>query len=214
MKHIVILVFSLFLASRAIGQFLPEGYKLDGAVSAFELTDSLAFKKIYKDDHLLIKENKEAYYVGIQSDLWTIANLYYLGDKQFKIMHVSGAMGETNYNLTDKGWIKDRDKWDWQFRDPMFWKEMHPEAIQDQELFYKTFDWVGSVVSYGSFRELEFIISKKLATDFKKLRVTFQLKDGDGRKLITGPGNEKEITPDPKLNLDLHMGELPKTIKL
>ncbi|MBX2871146.1 MAG: hypothetical protein KTR30_03575, partial [Saprospiraceae bacterium] len=116
--HKLSFVFVMLLGHPLLmAQWLPNGYELNGAVGTTELRDTIHFKKVYQDEHLLIKESKDAYYVGILSNSRTIGNVYYLDESQLKIMHVSAAAGETNYNLVDGEWSKDRPKWDWLHRD-------------------------------------------------------------------------------------------------
>lgn len=195
--------------SLLMAQWLPNGYELNGAVGTTELRDTIHFKKVYQDEHLLIKESKDAYYVGILSNSRTIGNVYYLDESQLKIMHVSAAAGETNYNLVDGEWSKDRPKWDWRHRDTQYWDELHNKPLQDLKTFYETFNWVGTTISKGSHRELEFLLSKELIRDFDRLRISFIKQTADGSTLVIGPGKDKKIVTDDDLNLKLHMGDLP-----
>lgn len=204
------LIFFLHLCGTAlIGQWLPEGYELDGVVGMVEYQDTVHFRKVFQDEHLLIKESKDAYYVAIQSNALTIGNAYYLDDAQLKIMHVSAAAGETNYNRVDGEWSKDRPEWDWRHRDPHYWGEMHENPLQDVKAYYDNFNWVGTTVAKGSYREMEFLLSKKLIRDYKRLRISFMKQTPDGAKLVIGPGENMKVVMNEELNLKLHMGELP-----
>jgi len=213
MKQLSLMTLMFFVSQIIFGQWLPEGYELNGAISTMEYRDTAHFKPVYQDGNLLIKESKDAYYVAIQSNGMTIGNVYYLGETQLKVMHVSAAAGETNYDWVDQQWKKDRQKWDWRHRDTQYWKELHASPLQDLKAFYQTFHWVGTTVSKGSYRELEFLLSKELVKDFERLRVSYLKRTTEGGKLITGPGEDKGILTDEEMNMKIHMGDMPEVLE-
>ena len=193
-------------------QDLPEKYQIDGSVSVFEHRDDPdEFITVLTTDHYVIKENDALYYIGIQSNTSTIANLYIMDKDNIKVMHASAAVGEHNYVKSENIWTKDRQKWDWRHRDMNIWDKLHAQPLQDMNAFYKEFGWFSSTISNGSYREWEFLVSKELLKDIKNLGMTFFVKQED-KKMVNEPEWFDGVTADYEINVKLHMGDMEQTI--
>jgi hypothetical protein len=129
-------------------------------------------------------------------------------DNNIKIMHASAALGEANYIKKDSQWKKDSDNWVWRHRDTNYWKELHDSPLQNQKSFYKVFGWFANTVSKGSYREWEFIVSKTLITNIKKLGITFYFNEKKV-KMINEPIWFNGITSNYEQNVKIHQGDLP-----
>ncbi|MEQ6168241.1 hypothetical protein AAOE16_13690 [Ekhidna sp. MALMAid0563] len=193
---------------------LSEPYLLDGSISVFEKNDTIFYDLLYEGHFLLIKENQEHFYIGVHSDIKTIMNVYHLGDDQIKIMHASASLGEINFDRnTSNEWVRDRDKWDWRYRDKQVWTNyhgedyLHQDPIRDFETFYSTFGWVGSTVSFGSQREMEMVISKEKVHDLDQLVVSLDIRfDEDSTHVYSWPFL---LTDDSLEVFKIHQGGIP-----
>ncbi len=198
-----------------ISEFLPSDYVLDGSVSHLEMMDTIQMTTYYEDENLVIREAKDRYYIGVRSNRKTILSAYYLAPDQLKVMHASGALGETNFLRTDEYWVKDRPKWDWRYRDTVIWgryhKEdyLHKDPIQDFETYYQTFGWVANTISFGSNREMELVISKDLVEDVTNFCVSYEFDTPAGVRTIIAPGRPGGITQNDSLNALIHEGAIP-----
>lgn len=196
-------------------KLLPFDYSLDGAISLLETYDTIQMNLYYSDDNLIIKETKDLYYVGVRSNTKTILNAYKISKDSIKIMHASASLGETNFLKIGEYWVKDPLKWDWRYRDTVVWGRyhkqnyLHEHPLQDFSEYYEVFNWVANTVSFGSNREMEFVISKNILPDISSLLVTYQIKTSNGTRVITGPGLQSGITLSDSLNALIHEGALP-----
>lgn len=196
-------------------RFLPSDYSLDGSVSMLETYDSIQMKIYYSDENLIIKESKDSYYVGVKSNSKTILSAYKVSKDTIKVMHASASLGETNFLNIGDHWVKDRLKWDWRYRDTVVWGRyhkrnyLHQHPIQDFNEYFQTYNWVANTVSFGSNREMEFVISKKMLPDITSLLVTYQVSTSNGIRVMAGPKPQSGITLSDSLNALIHEGALP-----
>lgn len=196
-------------------EFLPPDYSLNGSVSLLETNDTVQMSIYYSDENLLIKEAQNAYYVGVRSNCKTILSAYIISDDTIKIMHASASLGETNFVKNNDQWVKDRLKWDWRYRDTVVWGRyhkkdfLHKQPIQDFNEYFQTFNWVANTVSFGSNREMEFVISKNILKDISSLLITYQLQTEKGIVVETGPSSQIGLTSSDSLNALIHEGALP-----
>ncbi len=194
---------------------LPFDYKLDGAVSYLEELDTSLMELVYTDHRLMIKSGPDYYYLAVRSDTATILNAYIFSPNKVKVMHASGALGETNFTKEVNTWVKDRSRWDWRYRDTVIWGRyhkkdyMHAQPIQDFGDYYCTFKWVANTISFGSRREMEMVVSKDLVQDLSDLRVTYTIAGEDKVELVTGPAFAIGLTATDSINEIIHEGALP-----
>lgn len=220
-KHIVTVYYILMIAilgtsckNEKSKELLSKPYLLDGSISVSEKNDTLLYDLLYENEFLFIKESQEHFYIGLHSDTKTIINAYYLGDDQVKVMHASASLGEINFNRNDSNeWVRDRDKWDWRYRDKDVWSSyhgedyLHQDPILDFETFYSTFGWVSNTVSFGSYRDMEMIISKEIVPNVQQLFISFDVSfDQDSTKVFSWPYPLREDSIEV---LRIHQGGIP-----
>ncbi|WP_223788739.1 hypothetical protein [Marinicella meishanensis] len=201
----------LIMGVGAQAQELPAPYRIDGAVSHAERRTAQDSAANLITDQLTVVETDAVFYVGIQSNTRTIANVYAMGADVIKIMHASAALGEYNYLRQDGQWHPDREQWQWRYRDLTIWDELHAQPLQDMASFYAEFGWFANTISQGSYREWEFVISKKIVKDIRDLGVTFTYQ-GEVTHLVNQPTWFNGVTDDKQINQGLHNGDMPASI--
>ena len=183
---------------------------LDGSISRDELKGKAGLTTVVDEQFVLIKESKDYFYIGVRTDTATIVNGYLRDTKSLKVMHASAALGEAHYHLENNQWLRDREKFQWIYRDSNYWDELHPKGEKTLVGFYKRFGWTASTASQGSYREWEMLISKKTLPDIDNLQLSFSRSLNGKKTLALYPADQK-LTGNPQHDLELHQGTLLKS---
>ncbi len=197
------------------------GITIDGSVRFQELNDTVYWKTVIQNEHLVVRESKTSYYVAVLSNVYTAVNLYSLNDSLVRVFHVSYSLGDAQYKQVEtQEWqassaVKDPETgkmvYEWKFRDPI----LRPDAttiVIEKELseFYENHLWVGSTMPMGSHREVEFLVSKKLLPNIEAMRISYLVRTKEGsRSMRYFPEKVGGITGSPEKDRELQNGYLP-----
>lgn len=221
MKLLFCLMFSLFFLNDANAQF---SIKLDGNINEWiEWSDSSRLRSVVDEKNILISEDSLNYYIGIKSDVSTIGSIYLMVNNKIQILHASWAIdnaiyeSQTNINSTQL-----RKSFKFTFRHPLS-RQPHVKTSGlsiEMELYdyYIKNGWAASMIPMGSSREVEFVISKKIAPKGTQLAVTYlgyssnNLSFSPEEGLQYFPKNCK-ITNSYAQDLELHRGRLSEKVQ-
>ena len=211
LKNLLFVLFIIYAYSLVEAQGTV---KIDGAISYTEISDTTKFKKLFSDEFTIIKESRGSYYIAIRTNSFTIGNvLIYDGKETVKVMHASFSLGDVDYKKDGDKWQPAEKKFTWDYVDPMIrstFADIDPQI--ELAAFYKKHKWVANTAPQGSYREMEFLISKKLLNADSKLIVAFTSTKDDKRQASYWPSELKQFTQDTKLDARLLGGYLPRDI--
>jgi hypothetical protein len=212
--RLYLVAFFLTISASLFAQNLPEPFVLDGTISVAELRSKDAFPIVEEDDWVTIREKDNLVYIAVTSNQLTIISAFLVGFEQLKVLHASAALGEANYNRQGETWQPDRERFDWIYRDPLFWgDEKHPDGVDSPAAFFQKYGWTANTVGMGSAREMELVFDKTRVGPYARVVVSYTRKDGESGELVLGPG-EQILTGDSARDLSIHNGELKKDLTM
>jgi len=190
-----------------------DNVKIDGSITLQEGSDTTYYKAIADDDFIIFKESKDNYYLGIRSNYFTIASVYiYDGQNTLKILHASYSLGTTEYKKTDQ-WQPIEEYYEWDLRDPLISNEETMHTLEEQyEAFYKANLWVANTAPQGSYRDMEFLISKDLFNEDSKFAVAYKRKVDGNVELKYWPTQVQQCTQSLDIDEKIFNGYLPEDV--
>jgi hypothetical protein len=194
---------------------IPEKYVIDGSVSLKEVTDTSDMKLIHNKSRYIIKRSEAFTYIGIRSNTNTILNTYLVSPDVIKVLHASAAMGQLRLIKDDEKYVAESTEFDWIYRDPEFWNEMHPDGVRTKKEFYERFGWVASTSSEGSYRDFEMIIHNSLFdSDNTQLIFSYSSVEKGVAKINFKQGSEStSLSGNSEIDLQIHNCYIPEFIK-
>lgn len=222
MKLILSLFFSLISAQLIHAQTnwknpdqLIEKYKIDGSLSVSEVTDTLLLKRTTNDPRYIIKKSEDFTYIAIRSNTSTILNAYVVSDKKIQVLHASAALGQIDLNKEGDLYKAEKTEFDWIFRDPNVWDELHPEGVSTIDKFYEIYGWMANTWTFGSYREVEMLIDNSLIGEGDRLLISYTSNEDGTRAVRFKDGtSDASLTGDPEADKKIHDGYIPGTIDL
>lgn len=222
MKIITILLMVSVIPFSGYTQFDHKGIKIDGSVSYQELNDTLQWKTVIRNPNIIIRESDSRFYLAVMSNTYTSVNLYLPQKGAVKVPHVSYSLGDATYTKTNRGLMavidgileeeSGKQVYDWKFRDLIIRNDSAAiDLTKQMEIFYAVNRWVSHTMPMGSYREVEFILSKDLVFDSNQIYVTYLYKYSEGEtRLSCYPNQVKSITGEANLDADFQNGYLPE----
>lgn len=222
---LLLLFLILGINSNAYSQKIWNPININGSISYSEITDTAVWKTITLEDNIIVRENNEAYYLAMNSNIYTSMNLYLKKKTTIQVLHISYSLGDSHYIFKNDSWVAIDEKYHWKFRDPVLRdttgndnlsKEIRDyyinsiDLIEEQNEFYKNNLWIANTMTMGSYSEIEVIISKKLIDDIKNVYASYIYKNGYKRSIHFFPKNIESITSNPNLDAKLQSGDLPE----
>ena len=203
-------------------QFEHSGITIDGSVSYHELNDTTKWKSLVREADVVIRESDDSYYMAIISNTYTSVNVYvYDRPTKVKALHASYSLGDATYTKGEGGqWLvieavvdeeSGKKVYEWKFRDPILRDASATKNIpEEMGAFYTENLWVSNTMPMGSYREMEFLISKQLVKEVDDFSLTYLKKNDQGKTgLFYFPEPIKSITGEVKFDKELQNGYLP-----
>ena len=223
MKTTVLLLAIFLIPFSGYSQFEYKGITVDGSVNHRELNDTTQWNTVVREPDVIIRESDTGFYIAIMSNTYTSVNLYIdQRPETIKVLHASYSLGIATYKKTYKGqWsvidgVADEESgkkvYNWKFRDPIIRDVSATINLPtEMETFYTENQWISNTMPMGSYREVEFLLSKDLVSDFGKIFLTYLKKDLDDKTvLIYFPNTTKTIAGNEELDKELQSGYLLK----
>ncbi len=194
---------------------LAEKYKIDGSLSVSEVTDTLLLKRTINEPRYIIKKSEDFTYIAIRSNTSTILNAYVVSDEKIQVLHASAALGQIDLNKEGGRYKAEKTEFDWIFRDPNVWDEMHPEGVNTIDKFFGIYGWMANTWTFGSYREVEMLIDNRLISEDDRLLISYTSKEDGTRAVRFKEGTaDASLTGDPAADKRIHDGYIPETIDL
>ncbi len=205
---------SLCIALLSSALYAQSIVTIDGSISYKEISDTTEYRRVAGDSYVAIKENEENYYIAIRSNNFTIANVYLLDEPDtITILHASFSLGSTQYKKK-QAWQPTEESFFWELRDPSVTEEEGEVNMVERYLaFYKKNGWVANTAPQGSYRDMEFLISKERLTENTRVIVAYKRVEDRESKLSYWPSSVKLWTQSAELDDKIYNGYLPDDIE-
>ena len=124
------------------------------------------------------------------------------------------SLGDAKYKRSGKSWESLEKAFTWNYVDPSI-REVFSSIDPAIELaaFYNNHHWVANTAPQGSYREMEFLIAKKLINAKSKILVAFTTQDGEIRQKSYWPTETKQFTQSNEMDNRLLNGYLPERLE-
>ncbi|MEQ6166321.1 hypothetical protein AAOE16_03940 [Ekhidna sp. MALMAid0563] len=222
MKKSSLILLTLLIISKVFSQpnewksleTISDKYKIDGSISVREIVDTTLMKNVVKDRRFIIKKSEGFTYIGIKSNTSSILNAYLIDANKISVLHSSAALGQIDLVREDTTYRATKTEFDWIFRDPESWDEMHPDGVDTIEKFYNRYGWMANTWNSGSYREVEMIIDNAHFTNNTRLIISYTSReDGEYGIRFKEGKNDVSISGDPEVDKQLHNGYIPEMLE-
>ncbi len=196
-------------------KYLGDQYNINGSISVEEVVDTTQMKFVVKSERFFIKKSQDFTYIGIRSNTSTILNTYLINEETIKVLHSSAALGQVNFVKENEIYKPTKTEFDWIYRDPLAWQEMHSKGVGSIQEFYHLFGWMATTWHSGSYREIEMLIENTLITNNTIIVISYTSKEGGISDIRFKMGKDDvSISNNALIDNQLHNGYIPLSINL